>query len=152
MRDRQAGPDLDAFCGPVLGHSRRTYLLFSSQRWEYPGDPLTPGSPSIPGTERLAPDQATDLAKIPSTPISYGEAQPLLEALGGPERPRFQGGLPFRYHVGPGPTEAHLNLDIAYDTERVSDAIAVIRGTKHPDEKVVIGGHSDAWTYGATTT
>ena len=118
--------------------------------WEYPGDPLTPGRPSVPGTPRLAPGQATDLAKIPSTPISYGEARPLLEALRGPEAPEeFQGGLPFRYHVGPGPTEAHLNLDIAYDTEPVNDAIAVIRGTKHPDEKVVIGGHSDAWTYGA---
>jgi N-acetylated-alpha-linked acidic dipeptidase len=118
--------------------------------WDYPGDPLTPGSPSIPGTKRLAPDQATNLAKIPSTPISWGEAQPLLEALAGPEAPEaFQGGLPFRYHVGPGPTEAHLNLDIAYDTERVSNAIAVIRGTTHPDEKVVIGGHSDAWTYGS---
>jgi N-acetylated-alpha-linked acidic dipeptidase len=118
--------------------------------WDYPGDPLTPGSPSIPGTKRLAPDQATDLAKIPSTPISYGEAQPLLEALAGPEAPEaFQGGLPIRYHVGPGPTEAHLNLDIAYDTERVSDTIAVIRGTTHPEQKVVVGGHSDAWTYGS---
>jgi N-acetylated-alpha-linked acidic dipeptidase len=118
--------------------------------WDYPGDPLTPGNPSVPGTKRLAPDQATDLAKIPSTPISYGEAQPLLEALGGPEAPEaFQGGLPLRYHVGPGPTEARLNLDIAYDQERVNDAIAVIRGTTHPDEKVVIGGHTDAWTYGS---
>jgi N-acetylated-alpha-linked acidic dipeptidase len=118
--------------------------------WDYPGDPLTPGEPSVPGTKRLEPDQATDLAKIPSTPISYGEAQPLLEALGGPEAPEsFKGGLPITYHVGPGPTEAHLDLDIAYDTERVSDAIAVIRGTTKPDEQVVVGGHSDAWTYGA---
>jgi N-acetylated-alpha-linked acidic dipeptidase len=118
--------------------------------WDYPGDPLTPGSPSVPGTERLEPDQATNLAKIPSTPISWGEAQPLLKALGGPEAPEaFQGGLPFRYHVGPGPTEAHLDLDIAYEQERVTNTIAVIRGTRHPDQKVVIGAHSDAWTYGA---
>ncbi len=118
--------------------------------WDYPGDPLTPGRPSIPGTKRLDPDQATDLAKIPSTPISYGDAQPMLQALGGPEAPEnFQGGLPFKYHVGPGPTEAHLNLDIAYDQEPVNDVIATIRGTKHPDQKVFVGGHSDAWTYGA---
>jgi N-acetylated-alpha-linked acidic dipeptidase len=117
--------------------------------WDYPGDPLTPGAPSVPGTRRLDPSQATDLAKIPSTPISYGDAQPLLQALAGPEAPDdFQGGLPFRYHVGPGPTEARLNLDIAYDTERVTDVIAEIRGTTHPDEKVIVGGHSDAWTYG----
>jgi N-acetylated-alpha-linked acidic dipeptidase len=118
--------------------------------WDYPGDPLTPNEPSVPGTKRLDPDQATDLAKIPSTPISYGEAQPLLAALGGPEAPEsFQGGLPMTYHVGPGPTEAHLDLDIAYDTERVSDVVAVIRGTTKPDEQVVVGGHSDAWTYGS---
>jgi N-acetylated-alpha-linked acidic dipeptidase len=118
--------------------------------WDYPGDPLTPGKPSIPGTKRLDPSQATDLAKIPSTPISYGDAQPMLQALGGPEAPEnFQGGLPFKYHVGPGPTEAHLNLDIAYDTEPVNDVIATIRGTKHPDQKVFVGGHMDAWTYGA---
>jgi len=118
--------------------------------WDYPGDPLTPGKPSIPGTKRLDPSQATDLAKIPSTPISYGDAQPMLQALGGPEAPdNFQGGLPFKYHVGPGPTEAHLNLDIAYDTEPVNDVIATIRGTKHPDQKVIVGGHADAWTYGA---
>ncbi len=118
--------------------------------WEYPGDPLTPGLPSVPGTARLAPDRATNLAKIPSTPISYGEAQHLLKALGGPEAPvEFQGGLPFRYHVGPGPTQAHLDLDIAYEQERVTNTIAVIRGTKYPDQKVVVGGHSDAWTYGA---
>jgi N-acetylated-alpha-linked acidic dipeptidase len=117
--------------------------------WDYPGDPLTPGKPSIPGTKRLKPDQATDLARIPSTPISYGDAQPMLEALGGPEAPEsFQGGLAFRYHVGPGPTEAHLNLKIAYDTEKVTDVIADVRGTKHPDQKVMVGGHSDAWTYG----
>jgi N-acetylated-alpha-linked acidic dipeptidase len=118
--------------------------------WDYPGDPLTPGKPSIPGTKRLKPEQATDLARIPSTPISYGDAQPMLEALGGPEAPEsFQGGLPFKYHVGPGPTEAHLNLKIAYDTERVTDVIAEVRGTKHPEQKVMVGGHSDAWTYGA---
>src|SRR4051794_39936358 len=117
--------------------------------WDYPGDPLTPGEPSIPGTKRLKPSQATNLAKIPSTPISYGDAQPTLQALGGPEAPEnFQGGLPFKYHVGPGPTEAHLNLKIAYDTEKVTDVIADVRGTRHPDQKVVVGGHSDAWTYG----
>jgi N-acetylated-alpha-linked acidic dipeptidase len=55
--------------------------------WDYPGDPLTPGAPSVPGTKRLDPSQATDVAKIPSTPISYGDAQPLLQALGGPDAP-----------------------------------------------------------------
>src|SRR4051812_3423817 len=118
--------------------------------WDYPGDPLTPGRPSIPGTRRIDPSQATDIARIPSTPISYGDAQPLLQALGGPAAPEsFQGGLGFQYHVGPGPTEARLNLDIAYEQHRVMDVIGEIRGTTKPDEKVIVGGHSDAWTYGS---
>jgi N-acetylated-alpha-linked acidic dipeptidase len=117
--------------------------------FEYPGDPLTPGAPSVPGTPRLDPADATNLPRIPTTPLSYGEAKPMLEALGGPEAPEaFQGGLPFKYHVGPGPTEARLNLDIAYEQERVNNVVAVIPGAKHPEEKVVLGGHYDAWTYG----
>jgi N-acetylated-alpha-linked acidic dipeptidase len=117
--------------------------------WQYPGDPLTPGRPSTPGVRRLKPEQAGDIARIPSNPISYGDAQPLLQALGGPEGPEdFQGGLPLRYHVGPGPTEVHMDLDIAYEQEPVTDVIAEIPGTKHPEEKVFVGGHTDAWTYG----
>jgi N-acetylated-alpha-linked acidic dipeptidase len=118
--------------------------------WDYPGDPLTPGAPSVPGTRRLDPSQATDLAKIPSAPISYGDAEPLLRALSGPEAPEsFQGGLGFPYHVGPGATEARVDNDVAYDTERVTNVVAEIRGTTHPDQKVIVGGHIDAWTYGA---
>ena len=52
--------------------------------FNYPGDPLTPGVPSVPGTRRLPRDRAGNLPKIPTTPISYGEAQPLLESLTGP--------------------------------------------------------------------
>jgi N-acetylated-alpha-linked acidic dipeptidase len=118
--------------------------------WNYPGDPLTPGRPSIPGTPRLDPDQAGDLAKIPSAPISYGEAEPLLRALGGPAAPDdFQGGLGFQYHVGPGPTTVHMNLDIDYGQAPLNDAFAVIPGREHPDQFVMVGAHQDAWTYGA---
>jgi N-acetylated-alpha-linked acidic dipeptidase len=116
----------------------------------YPGDPLTPGQPSVPGTQRLDASQATNLPHIPSTPISYSEAKPLLRALGGPLAPEdFQGGLDFPYHVGPGPTAVHMNLDIDYGQAPINNAIAVIRGTKHPDQLVIVGGHQDAWTYGA---
>jgi N-acetylated-alpha-linked acidic dipeptidase len=116
----------------------------------YPGDPLTPGAPSVPGTDRLDPSQAADLPHIPTTPISYSEAEPLLRALGGPEAPKeFQGGLGFTYHVGPGPTAVHLDLDIDYGQAPINDAFAVIKGTKHPDQLVIVGGHQDAWTYGA---
>jgi N-acetylated-alpha-linked acidic dipeptidase len=117
--------------------------------FEYPGDPLTPGAPAVPGTPRLDPADAANLPHIPTTPLSYGQAKYLLAAMGGAEAPEdFQGGLPFTYHVGPGPAEARLNLDIAYQQQRVSNVVAEIPGAKRPDEKVVVGAHFDAWTYG----
>jgi N-acetylated-alpha-linked acidic dipeptidase len=119
--------------------------------FQYPGDPLTPGEPAVPGTRRIAPEDAANLPRIPTAPISYGEAQPLLQELNGPEAPEsFQGGLPFKYHVGPGGTQVRLDLDIAYDQLPVRDILAEIRGTTKPDEKVVIGAHYDAWTYGTS--
>src|SRR3954452_25625744 len=119
--------------------------------FNYPGDPLTPDAPSVPGTRRIDPSDATNLPRIPTTPISYSEAQPLLEALGGPEAPAsFKGGLPIAYHVGPGGTQVRLSLDIAYEQSRVSNVVAEIRGTTKPDEKVVLGAHYDGWTYGTS--
>jgi N-acetylated-alpha-linked acidic dipeptidase len=118
--------------------------------WEYPGDPLTPGEPSVPGTQRISPEQAQNLSHTPTTPISYREAEPLLRALGGPAAPDdFQGGLGFQYHVGPGPTSVHMQLDIDYGQAPLNDAFAVIPGREHPDQFVMLGGHQDAWTYGA---
>ena len=69
--------------------------------FDYPGDPLTPGTPAISGVPRLKPEQATNLTRIPVQPIAYDVARTLLMPLSGPVRPRgFQGGLPFPYHVG----------------------------------------------------
>jgi N-acetylated-alpha-linked acidic dipeptidase len=118
---------------------------------EYPGDPLTPGWSALPGAPRLAPADAANLPGIPTTPISYGEARPLLEGLGGGEAPEaFRGGLPITYRVGPGGTQVHMKLDIAYKQTPVTNVMAEIRGTTHPDEKVVVGAHYDAWTYGTS--
>ncbi|WP_245614543.1 M28 family peptidase [Actinokineospora inagensis] len=118
--------------------------------FKYPGDPLTPGEPSTPGTHRIDPKDADNLPRVPTTPISYGEAEPLLRALGGAAVPTgWQGGLDFPYHVGPGPTEAHLGLDIDYRQIPVDNIVTEIKGRSHPEEKVVIGAHRDAWVYGS---
>src|SRR5205807_1365538 len=45
----------------------------------YPGDPLTPGVGATPGAKRLSLAEAQTITKIPVLPISYGDAQPLLE-------------------------------------------------------------------------
>ena len=121
--------------------------------FKYPGDPTTPGVASVvtlPDSQRLAPEKATSMPKIPTTALSYADARPILENLGGPESPReWQGALPFTYHVGPGPVKVKMHLKQDYHYFTIWDVIGTIKGTKYPDEWVVIGNHRDAWVYGA---
>jgi N-acetylated-alpha-linked acidic dipeptidase len=114
----------------------------------YPGDPLTPFRPSIPGVERLAPDEAETIQKIPAHPISYGEALKLLRHLDGPYVPEWQGGLPITYHVGPGPATVTMVVDYDYQQRPVWNVFGSIRGTTEPERIVEAGGHRDAWVLG----
>jgi N-acetylated-alpha-linked acidic dipeptidase len=117
----------------------------------YPGDPLTPGWASEPGAKRLSRADAKTILKIPVLPISYGDARPLLEALGGPLAPEaWRGSLPLTYHTGPGPAAVHLKLDFDWTDKPVHDVIAVIPGSLYPDQWVVHGNHHDAWVNGAS--
>src|SRR5881227_3476102 len=67
----------------------------------FPGDPTTPGvasTPDLPDAKRTPPESSPALPKIPTMPISYADAQPILQNLAGPDSPRaWQGGLPFTY-------------------------------------------------------
>jgi len=121
--------------------------------FQYPGDPTTPGTASVPSlaeSQRSAPEQAAQLAKIPTTPISYADAWPILEHLGGPESPReWQGSLPFTYHVGAGPSRVKIHLKQDYQFRTIWNVIGRIKGSEFPDEWVVAGNHRDAWVYGA---
>lgn len=116
----------------------------------YPGDPLTPGKASVPGVTRLALKDAETLTKIPTLPISYADAQPLLAAMRGPVAPvAWRGGLPITYRLGPGPTQVHLKVAFNWDTKPMYDVIATIEGSAFPDEWIVRGNHHDAWVNGA---
>ncbi|MGH9538308.1 MAG: M28 family metallopeptidase [Terriglobales bacterium] len=121
--------------------------------FQFPGDPTTPGIaslPSLPDAKRTPPDQSTQLPKIPTTPLSYADAWPILEHLGGPDSPRdWQGALPFTYHVGPGPIKVKMHLKQDYQLRTIWDVIGRVRGGELPDEWVVAGNHRDAWVYGA---
>jgi N-acetylated-alpha-linked acidic dipeptidase len=121
--------------------------------FEYPGDVTTPGIPSVaslPADKRTPPDKSQAMPKIPTTPISYGDARPILENLAGPETPReWQGGLPFTYHVGPGPVRIHMVLKMDYQYRSIWNVIGVARGSELPEEWVIAGNHRDAWVYGA---
>src|SRR5256886_6659741 len=114
------------------------------------GDPLTPGIGATPGAKRVAIKDAQTLTKIPVLPISYADAQPLLEAMTGAIAPRaWRGGLPITYHIGPGPAKVHLKVASNWDIKRLYDVIGRIRGAEFPDEWVIRGNHHDAWVNGA---
>src|SRR5271156_5548672 len=65
--------------------------------FEFPGDPTTPGVaslPSLPDSQRVSPAQSAQMPKIPVTPLSYHDAAPILQNLGGRDSPReWQGAL-----------------------------------------------------------
>jgi N-acetylated-alpha-linked acidic dipeptidase len=121
--------------------------------FQFPGDPTTPGVasvPSLPDSKRVPPAESEQLPKIPVTPLSYADASPILEHLGGPASPReWQGALPFTYHIGPGPAKIRMHLKQDYQVRTIWDVIGKVRGTLSPDEWVVAGNHRDAWVYGA---
>ncbi|MEW6511059.1 MAG: M28 family metallopeptidase [Bacteroidota bacterium] len=114
------------------------------------GDPLTPFVGATKDAKRISLKDAQILTKIPVMPISYGDALPLLRAMGGPVAPAgWRGALPITYHLGPGPTTVHLNLKFSWDLVPIYDVIAKLPGKESPDEWIIRGNHHDAWVYGA---
>ncbi|HEX8088204.1 MAG TPA: M28 family peptidase, partial [Blastocatellia bacterium] len=116
----------------------------------HPGDPLTPGIGAVKGARRLPREKADVIMKIPVLPISYGDAMPLLKALGGPVAPEsWRGALPITYHMGPGPARIRLKLSFDWSMKTLYDVIAKIEGSAYPDEWIIYGNHHDAWVNGA---
>jgi N-acetylated-alpha-linked acidic dipeptidase len=113
------------------------------------GDPLTPGWPSLPGARRLKPDEAISLPKIMAVPMSWRDAKPILENMGGPVAPAgWQGGLKIKYRLGGEAARLHVKVDM--NTRLAPNYVveARIRGEQLPDEWVLIGNHRDAWEFG----
>jgi len=113
-----------------------------------PGDPLTPGWASIPGAKRIPESAAVSLPHIIALPLSWHDAQPLLENMDGPVAPEdWQGGLPITYRLS-GSVTAHLKVEMDNSTQPYYVVEGRIRGSDFPDEWVLLGNHHDAWEYG----
>jgi N-acetylated-alpha-linked acidic dipeptidase len=118
------------------------------------GDPSTPSWPSTMDARHL-PLDSMEVPRIPVVPIGYRNAAQLLEGLGGSAIPQaWQGGLPFRYHIGgDGAVTARVAVwpeqgAKAYKT--IINTVATLRGSVWPDEWVIVGGHRDGWGPGAS--
>lgn len=125
-------------------------VLFLSSN---PGDPTTPGYPSKKDVPRSDPSDL--MPRIPSVPISYAAALPLLQALDGHGIPGIQvnrsnwlGGLNATYSTGPAPGVTLSLQNLMEPTiSTVWNVIGVLNGT-NSDETIVIGNHFDTWMVG----
>lgn len=126
-------------------HIQRGGIVFD---FMVPGDPLTPGWPSIPGARHIDKSEAVSLPKIISAPLSYADAQVILEAMGGPPAPpEWKGALSITYRMG---GEATVRMRVRMD-DRIRPIWTVtgrIRGREEPEREVILGNHRDAWIFG----
>lgn len=125
-----------------------------------PGDPTTIGRPSLPNVNVTRDDPTDMIPSIPTIPISYRDALPILKALNG-HGPAAKDinewwtkniGLEDKgvnYNIGPSPANLKLNLvnEQDYVYQDIWNTIGIINGTL-PDEVIVVGNHRDAWIVG----
>ncbi|EIW70651.1 hypothetical protein TREMEDRAFT_29057 [Tremella mesenterica DSM 1558] len=121
----------------------------------YPGDPTTPGVPAYPNATRL---EVGNQPSIPSLPISFEDAIPLLKALYGEGLavetlgPEWSGGLTHynvSYFTGPSQISLHMVNQVNTRVMPIWNVMATIPG-HITDEVIIMGNHRDAWVMGAS--
>ncbi|KAJ9099261.1 hypothetical protein QFC21_004142 [Naganishia friedmannii] len=119
----------------------------------YPGDPSTPGYPAYKNATRV---EGGNQPSIPSLPISYADALPLLKTLEGKgklarevgQSGDWPGGLKdVEYFTGPSEKQVRFINEVDTKVTPIWNVFATIPGHIR-DEVVVIGNHRDAWVLG----
>ena len=131
--------------GPArpLGAAMRNTLTISDAA----GDPTAIGIP-VPGAKHK-PFSALDVPSIPIMTVTPSVAQQLAYYLGGPTAPKhWTSKLASHIHVG-GAERVHLVIKSRRFFGPMWNVIATMKGEVAPDEMVIVGGHRDAWTWGA---
>jgi hypothetical protein len=128
------------------------------------GDPLTPGWASTAEAKRLDIEGNPGLVGIPSLPIAWRDAEPLLKSLQGQgvEVPGHWIGGPrgledreIKGNWGSGNDSAgapivHLkNMNDESKQQKIWNLHGLIQGIETPKKKIIIGNHRDSWCFGA---
>lgn len=121
------------------------------------GDVLTPGWASTADAERRPVENNPALPKIPSLPISWEDAKPLLEALKGIEHTvphGWAGGIEgVEYWIGnqTSPVVHLVNQQDEVEKQPIWNVHGRIKGLEQNEKSVIIGSPRDAWVYGASS-
>ncbi|MEM7483314.1 MAG: M28 family peptidase [Acidobacteriota bacterium] len=113
------------------------------------GDPLTPFEEASEKAERRDPATLA-LPKIPVQPVGWEAALEILRRMrGSVVPPEWQGGLPLTYRLGGGPLRLRLQVEQRRQLVETANVLGTLRGSEKPDQKVIMGSHHDAWSFGA---
>ncbi len=123
---------------------------------DWTGDPLTPFEPAWPQDHPsetvVRKDPSTvGLPKIPVTPLPHASAKRILEQMTGAAAPRdWQGGLPLPYRlIGGDHLQVRVRVHQDRELTRVANVVGSVRGSRYPEEWIILGSHFDAWGFGA---
>ncbi|TKX26310.1 hypothetical protein C1H76_1271 [Elsinoe australis] len=120
------------------------------------GDFLTPGWASIPKAERKSTIDNPGLVNIPSLPLSWRDAQKLLQSIEGqgeqvPED--WRGAVPevkeWWTGADDGPKVLLQNWQDESKLQQIWNIRGIIQGLESPEKRIMVGNHRDAWCFGA---
>jgi len=137
---------------PEGGYANATYIQRGSiKTLPYDGDPLTPFVEATEDAERLDPDEV-GLPRIPVQPIGWRAAEQILSRMRGTAAPQdWQGGLPFRYRLeGGSGLKVRLLVSQPRQLVKTYNVVGVLRGSRWPEQHIILGSHHDAWNHGAS--
>lgn len=136
---------------PEGGYATPTQIQRGSiKTLPYDGDPLTPFVEATENAERLDPD-SIGLPTIPVQPVGWAAVEPIFARMTGPEAPEpWRGGMSPVYRLtGGDKLTVRLMVKQSRQIMRTANIIATLEGAEHPEQKVIIGSHHDAWGFGA---
>ncbi|KAM0703254.1 hypothetical protein Q7P35_009192 [Cladosporium inversicolor] len=123
------------------------------------GDPLTPGWASTEDAKRVRVEASPGLVGIPSLPIAWRDAEPLLKSLqgqgldvpkswiGGP--PAFENTWASGNESAGAPIVHLKNMNDESEKQKIWNLHGLIQGIETPQKKIIIGNHRDSWCFGA---